>query len=720
MAKRVKTQATREAHEREEFSSDENVSDEEATGPKVASSEVLKGRKILKPRSLLNRSSGASAPTPAANPFASVGQSGPSTFSFTPKRPSPLTTNSPLNSANGAANATIDKSNKLKALNNKVVEAILAAQKKDDLADFSPIFTKYIEYMKDLLPTPSAISSLANSASAVTSKPKEESAEPASDVIQVDSASDSESEDEIKVEGPTFSVAAPVSLKFGNQDDDDDIVFSDDSEDDVKVEGPKFTFSAAPSSNFNGVFKLDKKANSEKSSFTLGKKEDPKNEESAPTPTFTFGNPTGGEPNKASASSDSAAPVFSFGKPAEAPASTPAPAFSFGKPAETNVDTKAGGFSFDKPAASSDSKPAPAFSFAKPQTTENPVETKAEAPLFSFGKPADEQKQSTAPAFSFSKSDESKTEPAAPAFSFGKPAEKKEPTFSFGKSPEEKTEASAPVFSFGKPAATETSAKPALSFGAPAQESKSEETASPFKFPTAEATNGDAKPADFTWKPSGEINIQSEKQEPKPLFGTSTGFSFSNSSDSKPVFAFGNKDAASATTASAPAFNFSFKAPESGSNGSNGEAAPAGEEDAAEENDVKGDFGIVKLSEKVEVRTGEEDEDCTITKRAKLMQYHPDNKESPYESKGLGELKLLVNKATNKARLVLRSDGNGNVLLNTNLSRDLKYDKFGNGTMLRCPVISPEGLQTYILKIKTAADVQEVIASIDAAKSNLS
>lgn len=61
---------------------------------------------------------------------------------------------------------------------------------------------------------------------------------------------------------------------------------------------------------------------------------------------------------------------------------------------------------------------------------------------------------------------------------------------------------------------------------------------------------------------------------------------------------------------------------------------------------------VIQLPEKVDVVTGEEDENVLFEHRAKLFRFH--NKE--WKERGLGDIKILENKATKKIRVLMRRE----------------------------------------------------------------
>lgn len=75
---------------------------------------------------------------------------------------------------------------------------------------------------------------------------------------------------------------------------------------------------------------------------------------------------------------------------------------------------------------------------------------------------------------------------------------------------------------------------------------------------------------------------------------------------------------------------------------------------------------------------GEEDEDCIYevrSKGVKLVEKTADNGNTQkiWETQGLGPLRVLVNRETKRARLLLRADPSGKAVLNTSISRQIEY-----------------------------------------------
>ncbi|KRZ33337.1 RANBP2-like and GRIP domain-containing protein 1, partial [Trichinella pseudospiralis] len=79
---------------------------------------------------------------------------------------------------------------------------------------------------------------------------------------------------------------------------------------------------------------------------------------------------------------------------------------------------------------------------------------------------------------------------------------------------------------------------------------------------------------------------------------------------------------------------------------------------------------VIPLPAKVDVVTGEEDEELILKLRCKLYRYVSDLKE--YKERGAGDLKLLRNKRTCKYRLVMRQEKVLKVVVNHYISKQMK------------------------------------------------
>ncbi|KAA1466289.1 hypothetical protein DENSPDRAFT_831097 [Dentipellis sp. KUC8613] len=79
---------------------------------------------------------------------------------------------------------------------------------------------------------------------------------------------------------------------------------------------------------------------------------------------------------------------------------------------------------------------------------------------------------------------------------------------------------------------------------------------------------------------------------------------------------------------------------------------------------------VIKLTEEVETKTNEEDEQAIFKMRAKLFRFDPGSSE--WKERGTGDVKLLQHKETKKVRLVMRRDKTLKVCANHLISADMK------------------------------------------------
>ncbi|ODV80219.1 uncharacterized protein CANTADRAFT_25892 [Suhomyces tanzawaensis NRRL Y-17324] len=679
-----------------DFPGDQEDSDE----PQVfkALSDVMAKRKILKPRG----HGGAGA----GNPFKGV-QSRGSSFAFNKSAESSF---KPIqnNVSAPTPNKDDDKNNKLRALNEKFIETLNKANVPNTVLDFTAAAKKYIEYYEQIqkgsiasTSNPSASSTLNSNpvpsnnmfnfapkvptstetkpATAEVTKPAISFGNASTSAPKQDSSSDSDSDldEDIKIQGPQFTLASKPTVKnspfsFGPKPAKK--VDSDsDSESEIEIKGPTFTFDKQIKDN---VFKLEP---------TTSKASIPQQSQAEAKPAALFGASTTSKLDQPqpSFSWGSSAPksAFSLGSKADATKEPEVPqkqAFNF-QPSSTSISEKEESAKPLSTNLGSSASPTPLLFGSKP---ENKAEKVQDKPLFNF-KPSVTNESSTAssdtskPLFNFTSTNSSNDKPAtAGLFSF--------PTLNLlplGSS-EKKDEAPKP-FSF---ASTEKKDTTNLFSITPTE--KKDEAPKPFVF----GTSGDSsKPFAFG---SGNTSSGLVKPANGGLFGSSNnGGLFGGSTNGGGVF---------------------------GSNGSAGKKDEVEDEKVPEE-ETGGDFKPVAqlASEKIDTpNTGEEGEEVLYTKKAKLMLFDPENKELPYVNKGLGDLKLLKNTQTQKSRVLIRADGGLRILLNAAVSKDFTYSTIGNGSMVRFPTIKPEDkkLETFVIKVKTPADGEELLQSINGAK----
>lgn len=79
---------------------------------------------------------------------------------------------------------------------------------------------------------------------------------------------------------------------------------------------------------------------------------------------------------------------------------------------------------------------------------------------------------------------------------------------------------------------------------------------------------------------------------------------------------------------------------------------------------------VIRLTEQVEVKTHEEDEDTLFKMRAKLFRFVASTSE--WKERGTGDVKLLQHKETKKIRLVMRRDKTLKVCANHAITAEIK------------------------------------------------
>ncbi|ANZ75322.1 BA75_02219T0 [Komagataella pastoris] len=630
--------------QRETLGRDDDTSDEQSSGLHRASAEVLSKRKILKPRGML--SSKASTGMKFSHPTVPA-----------------------VNSANSAASLADDNTHKIVALNNQFIAAIEQARSNDPSADFTPILTKYLDYLKSLKDF--QVQPKFQSEAQKITKP-----EP----IDVDSDSSSTSEDnkptEVKIQGPSFSLETVPTAKnsvfsFGKKSKPE-IVFSDDSEEEVKVEGPAFTLSQpVDKTKFTGVFKFSAEAPKAKDDAAI--------EPTSKTDEGKQLSAVESQPDASTKGNLTASKPFTLGSSTSTTTDFGQKSVTFGS--TTTDKGTANSFTFGtKPSVPGSSKP---FTFGSGDA-ENGVKPFTFGTTGSTETNASEQKPKP---FTFGTSEPTETNAS----------EQKPKPFTFGTSGSTETTASEQKpkpFTFGSSSVTEkadSDKSKAFSFG-----SNNENASKPFTFGETKTDSPSSKT--FTFGSSKPI--ESSKQS---------------------AFAFGG----SASTKAAPSssFGFTFSTPSTNSATtditSNTQPEAKNADEQVEEVEVKGDFKKVDLKP-IEAKESKTNETTLYEKRAKLMLYDASNTESVYTNKGVGELSIRKNNDTGKARIVVVIDNTYRKLLNTAILAQFKYEKLGKGDLVKVPTINSDGkLETYVIKVKTATDGEKLLTELNKAKENV-
>lgn len=142
------------------------------------------------------------------------------------------------------------------------------------------------------------------------------------------------------------------------------------------------------------------------------------------------------------------------------------------------------------------------------------------------------------------------------------------------------------------------------------------------------------------------------------------------------------------------------------------------EDEVAESEDVY--FApVIPLPEKVDVKTGEENEAVLYSHRAKLFRYESSTKE--WKERGLGDIKLLKHKETGKLRLLMRRDQVLKLCLNHIILPDMEFTPKDDKTWLWYAADYSEGdisHENFACRFKTAEIAHEFKLAIDNARES--
>ncbi|XP_055847876.1 E3 SUMO-protein ligase RanBP2 [Episyrphus balteatus] len=258
-------------------------------------------------------------------------------------------------------------------------------------------------------------------------------------------------------------------------------------------------------------------------------------------------------------------------------------------------------------------------------------------------------------------------------FSFGFPAA--------GNTAPTKTET--PAFSFGKSNLGETGVSSGFTFGIPKDgetENKSEKIFGS-NFGNTASTNfsstnvGESK--SFSFMPATSISSDSTTSTTTTT-GTISKSTFSFTLPSKTIESSAEKGVVgSSFSLDKKDFNFVLKPKSPGkaksplkAMNSPGTAADEDDDEVAEEEENNTYFTpVIPLPDKIEVKTGEEDEEVMYSHRAKLYRYT----DGEWKERGLGDVKILQHKITKKLRVVMRRELVLKICLNHALNEDVLY-----------------------------------------------
>ncbi|XP_067669536.1 RANBP2-like and GRIP domain-containing protein 8 isoform X2 [Haliotis asinina] len=95
------------------------------------------------------------------------------------------------------------------------------------------------------------------------------------------------------------------------------------------------------------------------------------------------------------------------------------------------------------------------------------------------------------------------------------------------------------------------------------------------------------------------------------------------------------------------------------------------DEDKVEEYEPNVDFKpVIDLPDLVEMKTGEEDEEKLFGERARLFRFDADTNQ--WKERGIGEVKILYNKAAKRYRILMRREQVLKICANHNITKDMK------------------------------------------------
>lgn len=130
-----------------------------------------------------------------------------------------------------------------------------------------------------------------------------------------------------------------------------------------------------------------------------------------------------------------------------------------------------------------------------------------------------------------------------------------------------------------------------------------------------------------------------------------------------------------------------------GSDTNEAAAGPNGGDDADENSLSQLDLTALTAEEK-------RDEDVLFaTSAAKLMLFNKEHKEKPWDTKGTGPLRVLKNKKTGVARIVVRIAPTGRVIVNSRLLSSMEYSKPGKGLVKFVLAEAAGSLSTWMARL---------------------
>lgn len=260
---------------------------------------------------------------------------------------------------------------------------------------------------------------------------------------------------------------------------------------------------------------------------------------------------------------------------------------------------------------------------------------------------------------------------------------------------------------------------------------------------TLATDRGNSPQGDHTWKPDTPIKFGSASDTPgvqvtsptpsKPSFGGLFGSPPANAANETPAKPTSNLF--SSTPAKSPTVGFGFAfggppktttsslAPPLGaastttSRATSPGATTAGE--SANDSTADGEDEAVGRDEQIDLTSGgpgEEDEDILFEVKAKALSFDSDKK--AWASKGIGLFRVLKHRESGKARMLLRQETIGRIVLNAALLSAMKYE-YTNNKSVKMAVASDNGkLATWMIRVGKDDDAQKLASVLEENKSN--
>jgi len=234
------------------------------------------------------------------------------------------------------------------------------------------------------------------------------------------------------------------------------------------------------------------------------------------------------------------------------------------------------------------------------------------------------------------------------------------------------------------------SSSPAPSFNLGVAPVVSEKKDEPEKLPASKVEEPESTPKEQ--KVVDEVAPDSFKSWAAP---SSNLFNFSNAATATPLqfnfqtsfsFSFSNNPSTMSTVSSvvAPA---------------NSEVEAEYDDDGVEQTPATFEAPKTPLPPPPVLSTGEEEESHVFQARGKLFVLDPNSKTQPWKERGLGPLRLNVSREGNSARLLMRVEASGRLILNLSLFPSFRMERAGDRAVRFVgPTLDGSQLCTYLIK----------------------